>query len=161
MSSKKLPHIKVRATPANCLAPIVAFPKKRRGAGGLTAGNGKNRQRSARPPKVSKTAKGRSRSQWPSLLPNGRLCFPMAVFALSPQSPSRSPATPSQAHPPKTQDSFIKRIPSPFSGVPYRAPIKNAHCVRFGVNRYSLAGASATALYVYSCIQMFTDVPFA
>lgn len=151
----------MRAEPANCLAHIVAFPKKRRGGGWQTAGNGKGRQREAREAKGAKGGKGRRSLPMPPFAPNATLCLPMPPFALSLQMPSPAPATPSQAHPPKNQDSFIKRIPSPYSGVPYRAPIKNAHCVRFGVGRYSLAGASATAMFVYSCIQMFTDVPFA
>lgn len=85
----------------------------------------------------------------------------MAAFALSLQMHRPEAAAPNHARPPKTQEAFIKRIPSPYSGVHYRAPIKCARFARFGVDRYSLAGAQATALHVYSCSQMFTNVPFA
>lgn len=151
----------MRAAPADFFAPIVAFPKKRRRGEGA---NGGERQR---PPKVGKGGKGgknrqRSlRSQCPILPPMPPFASQWPPLPYPRNRPLASPATPSHAHPPKTQDSFIKRIPSPYSGVPYRAPFKYARCARLGVNSYSLAGASATALFVYSCIQMFTDVPFA
>lgn len=87
----------MRAKPADCLAPIVAFANKRRQAGGLTAGNGKGRQRSARQAKVGKNSQ---RSAKP---PNGKFCPPMPAFASQCQPlpyPCKSPPA-CLLHPPK------------------------------------------------------------
>lgn len=148
----------MRAAPADCLAPIVAFANKRRRGGGLTAGNGKGRQRGAREAKGGKGRQRSLRSQCHPLPPQCHPCPPMPPFALSPQTPPASPATPSQAHPPKNQDSFIKGIPSPYSGVPYRAPIKYARCARFGVDSCRWAGAKrppCSVTVVYRRLQLY------
>lgn len=93
---------------------LVAFPKKRRGGGGQTAGNAQGRQRSARQAKGAKASKGRQSLPMLSFAPNASLCFPMPALGLSLQMPAPAPATPCQARPPKNQDSFSIPIPIPF-----------------------------------------------
>lgn len=90
--------------------------------------------------------------------PNASLCFPMPAFVLSLQKPSRLPATPSHARPPKNCDSLIKGIPNPYSGVPYRAPIKYALFVRFAVDSSLWSGAKRPTrmfTFVYKCLQLY------
>ena len=137
------------------------FPKKRRLRAVQTAGNAQGRQRSAKEAKGAKVSKGRLGGQCsplPLMPPFASQCPPCAY-------PCKCTALrllqSYQARPPKTKEALIKGIPSPYYGVHYRAPIKSAHFVRFGADRYSLAGASATAMLVYSCNKMFTAVPFA
>ena len=88
---------------------------------------------------------------------------PLAPFFASLRSAPfmRCAANPFQAHPPKTFGSLSKGGPSPYSGMPYRALIKIARSARFAVGSLCLARASASALLVYNCIQVFTSVSFS
>lgn len=113
LSLKKLPHVKVRAARANCLAPIVAFANKRRRGGGLTAGNGKGRQR------VAREAKGGKNSQRSLTLPMANFapqCHPLppnATLCLIPANAPRLACCTLPSPPSKYQRLFYKRNPRP------------------------------------------------
>ena len=164
---KKNSHSSVRAARANFFAPIVANPKKRRARHSSVL----SVTLRTTPLRYALRHYATAATSRCSCVAAACSCFRFAgsvlrfagsVLRFSPfhYAMARA-ATPFQARPPKTQDSFSKRIPIPYSGVRYRAPFKYARCARFGVDSCSYARASASALFVYKCIQVFTSVPFA